>query len=216
VPKDDLRLPRLPPAALSREELARLKEGLSPDKLARLRQLEPPPGQPALASAVEFTRKQLTEQRQAITALERDLAARRQEIAAIELEIAAIELEIAGRREAARTVEEWLARGGRAPDPPRATSPPTKTPAPAPDPSPTREPEQDGHPAPGKEAEDGPQTELTRLFFTEVYSGHPSKKLGYRALRQRMKEWVAKKNEDDNGSRRVASETTIRNVRKAL
>jgi hypothetical protein len=214
VPKDDLSLPRFPPAALSPKDGA-----LSPALKAQL-ELQAsllPPARWPLPAAVEFTRKQLTEQRQEITALERNLAARRQENAAIERNLAArrqedaaIELEIAGRREAMRTVEEWLTRG-------RAASPPTQTPEPAADPSPTPEPEQDGPSIPGEEAEDGPQAALTRLFFQEVYGGRPSEKFGYRRLHERMKAWVTEKNKKDGRSRIAASETTIRTVRnKAL
>jgi hypothetical protein len=209
VPKDDLSLPRLPPTALSPGARALLKS--QQDQIAGLGTLRPSAREPR--PAVEFARKQLTEHRRAIAALERDLAARWQELEALELEIA-------GRREAARTVEEWLARGGRTPDPPRATSPRAKTQAPAvstaPDPSPTPEPEQIGHPAPEEEKQDGPQTALTRLFFQEVFGGPPSKKWGCRRLHERMKEWVAEKNKADGGTRIAASETTIRNVRKAL
>jgi hypothetical protein len=224
VPEDEFRLARLPPPALSREELARFKQLMPSPQQLSLRQLGPSLKHPAtLPSSVEFTRQGVTEYRRAITALERDLAARRRGIAAIELEIAAIEQEIAGRRETVRTLEEWLAREGRPPDPPWATSPSAKTPAPAPaasvapDPLPTPEPEQVSKPAPGEEEEqDGPQAELTLLFFRDVYGGRPPEKFGYRRLHERMEDWVAKKNKDDGGSRVAASETTIRRVRKEL
>jgi hypothetical protein len=127
VPEDDPRLPRLPAAALSPEARALAESQLpwSPalkDQL-RLQASLLPPARP-LPAAVEFTRQGLTEQRQAISALERVRAARLREIAAIELEIA-------GRRETERTLEEWLARADGTPDPPRATTPPAKTLAPA-------------------------------------------------------------------------------------
>jgi hypothetical protein len=196
VPEDDLRLPRLAPAALSVRALLKSQK----DQVAGLGTLLPPELRP-LPAAVELTRQGLTEQRQAIPALERERAARLREIAAIELEIAE-------RRETVRTVEEWLARGGRPGIPSLAAA----------DPSPTPEPGQIGPIAPGKdneESEDGPQSELTRLFFQEVFGGRPSRKWGYRKLHERMKDWVVEKNEADGGSRVAASETTIRRVRMA-
>lgn len=78
------------------------------------------------------------------------------------------------------------------------------------DPSPTPEP------TPDEEVQDGPQAALTRQFFQAVYGGRPPKKLGYRALHERMKDWIVEKNKGDQGSRVAASETTVRIVRKAF
>jgi hypothetical protein len=82
------------------------------------------------------------------------------------------------------------------------------------EPSPLPEPVQDGDPAPGEDSEDGPQTELTRLFFQEVFGGLPPKKWGCRRLHERMKGWITEKNRADGGKRVEAGETTIRRVRK--
>jgi hypothetical protein len=81
------------------------------------------------------------------------------------------------------------------------------------EPSPPPKPEQ---PASDEEEQEGPQTELTRLFFQEVFAGRRPKNWSYRRLHARMKEWVAEKNRGDQGSRVVASETTVRTVRKKL
>jgi hypothetical protein len=210
VPKDDLRLPRLPPAALSPEMQALLKsqqsalEQLWPpalkDQLAGLGTLLPPPRWPR--SVIALKQRQLVDRLQAIEALERERDA--------------IERKIASERKAARAIEAELARASWTPTQDGATSPPAKTPAPAPVVSAAPEPDLIDPPAPGKEERDGPQAELTRLFFQEAYAGHPPKKIGCRPLRERMENWVAEKNKLDHGSRIAASETTIRRVRGSL
>ena len=61
---------------------------------------------------------------------------------------------------------------------------------------------------------DGPQTSLVRQFFQEEHRGRPPEKFGHRKLCGDMKTWVEGKNATDGGSRRGASETTIRDVLK--
>jgi hypothetical protein len=128
LPKDDLGLPRLLPAALSPEVRALLKSqndqltGLGAllksqnDQLTGLGTLLPPTRWSHAVIALK--QRQLVERRQAIEALERQRDA--------------IERKIASERQAARAIEAELARAGRMLDPSGATSPPTKTPSPDP------------------------------------------------------------------------------------
>jgi hypothetical protein len=211
LPKDDLGLPRLLPAALSPEVRALLKSqndqltGLGAllksqnDQLTGLGTLLPPTRWSHAVIALK--QRQLVERRQAIEALERQRDA--------------IERKIASERQAARAIEAELARVGVTPDPSAPAAPSSPAVSAAADPSPTPEPERIGS-APDEEQQDGPQAELTRLFFQEVYPGGPPKKMGYRRLRERMEDWVVEKNTLDHGSRIAASETTIRRVRNAL
>ena len=73
MPKDDLRLPRLPPAALSPEVLAALKSQHTAEASSRRSGSSSDTWPPPPRSNSRGT--ELTEQRRAITALERDLAA---------------------------------------------------------------------------------------------------------------------------------------------
>ena len=160
---------------------------LSPETLEAFR--------PSLPDSRPFLAQQA---RVRLMAARNELAARRE---ALRQELAAAEREIAGLEERLHEAEAEAERFGA----PRQRHAPVTSPEPAPV----------DHPAPAEENQDGGQAELVRLFFQEVYGGLPGKKLGYRAVHARMKVWVAEKNGSDTGSRRVASETTIRNVRNA-
>ena len=165
------------------------------------------------------TSRQELEAREGAT--RRELETLRQELEAREAEAsreleahrAAAGREIAGLEEQLREAEARAEQFGI----PRQRPAPVAAPAPVVSvaPSPTPEPERIAPPAADEEEQDGPQAELTRLFFNEVYGGRPPPKLGYRKLHERMEKWVEEKNRD-GGSRIPASLTTIRRVRTKL
>ena len=142
------------------------------------------------------------------TALRAEIAASRQKAADLE---AALQEETAARLATLREAEARAAKKFGAP----LASPAPPTPEEEQTVPPTPEEEKDDPTTP-EEEEDGPQTELTLLFFKEVYRSRPPKKWGYRRFREPMKPWVADKNKEDGGNRITPSETTIRKVLKKL
>ena len=96
-----------------------------------------------------------------------------------------LSFEIAGRREAVRTLEEWLARAGWTPDPTPGDIPAGQDASARAGRLRQRRIRSATCQSPKKKPRTALKLTLVRLFFQEVFKGHPPKKWGYRKLHER-------------------------------